>query len=254
MPSRHFPSAVELVRQYRGQDVVDESGLPRAGDARDSHETAEGERHRHIPQVVLTGRMDGQRAARGRLPPDVGHRYLAAARQVRPGDRGLLAEQRLHRTGHDDRAAMLTSPRPDVHHPVGGADRVLVVFDDDQGVTKVAQPDQRLDEATVVPLVQADRRLVQDVEDPDQPRTDLGGEPDPLRLPPGQRAGGTVQGQVVQPDVEQEREPRVDLLEYPAGDRPFPLGELERPQELGAFPDGHSGHLGDRTTAQGHRQ
>ncbi len=128
------------------------------------------------------------------------------------------------------------------------------MLDDDQGVTEVAQPDERLDEASVVPLVQPDRGLVEDVEDADQPRSDLGGESDPLRLPAGQRAGGTVQGQVVEPDVEQEGEPRVDLLEDAAGDRPLPFGEIERAQELGAFPDGHTGYLGDRTTAQGHRQ
>ena len=47
-------------------------------------------------------------------------------------------------------------PRPDVDHPVGGPDRVLVVLDDDQRVAQVAQPEQRLEQPVVVPLVQPD--------------------------------------------------------------------------------------------------
>ncbi len=79
MPARHLPGAVELVREHRGQDVVDQGGLARAGDAGDRDEAAERERHRHVAQVVLAGGVDGQRAPPGRLPPDVGHRDLAAA-------------------------------------------------------------------------------------------------------------------------------------------------------------------------------
>ena len=62
------------------------------------------------------------------------------------------------------------------------------------------------------------RRLVQHVEHADQAGADLGGQPDPLRLAAGQRAGRPVERQVVQADVEQEAEPGVDLLEHPLGD------------------------------------
>ena len=98
------------------------------------------------------------------------------------------------------------------------ADGVLVVLDDDQRVAEVAQPGQRLDQPVVVALVQPDRRLVEDVEHADQAGADLGGQPDALRLAAGQRARRALEGEVVEPDVEQEAEPRVDLLEHPLGD------------------------------------
>ena len=101
-----------------------------------------------------------------------------------------MLEQVLDGAGHDDLAAVLARARADVDDPVGGADGVLVVLDDDQGVAQVAQPDQRLDQPVVVALVQADRRLVEDVEHADEPGADLGGQPDALRLAAGQRAGG----------------------------------------------------------------
>ena len=72
-------------------------------------------------------------------------------------------------------------------------DRVLVVLDDEHGVAEVAQPDQRLDQAAVVALVQTDRRLVEHVQRADQTGADLAGEADALRLAAGQRAGGAGQ-------------------------------------------------------------
>ena len=56
---------------------------------------------------------------------------------------------------------------------VGAADRVLVVLDDDHRVADVAQVDQRLQQALVVALVQADARLIEHIEHADQPGTDL---------------------------------------------------------------------------------
>ena len=56
-------------------------------------------------------------------------------------------------------------------------------------------------------LVQADRRLVQDVADADQAAADLRRQADALRFAAGQRAGLAVQRQVAQPDVEHESEP-----------------------------------------------
>ena len=104
-------------------------------------------------------------------------------------------------------AAVLARPRTDVDDPVGVADRVLVVLDDDQRVAQVAQPDERGDEPVVVPLVKPDRRLVEDVEHAHQRRADLRGQANPLRLAAGERAAGAVERQVVEPDVDEEAEP-----------------------------------------------
>ena len=82
---------------------------------------------------------------------------------------------------------MLAGAGTHVDHEVGRADRLLVVLDDDHGVAEVAQPLERRDEPRVVALVQADGRLVEDVEHAHQSGADLRGEPDALRLAAGQR-------------------------------------------------------------------
>jgi hypothetical protein len=66
--------------------------------------------------------------------------------------------------------------------------------------------------------MQADRRLVEHVEHAGQAGADLRGEADALALAAGERAGGTRQGQVVEPDVDEEFQPLADLLEDAPGD------------------------------------
>ena len=138
-----------------------------------------------------------------------------------------MVEQVLDGAGDDDLAAVLSRARADVDGPVGVPDGVLVVLDDDQGVAEVAEPDQRLDQPVVVALVQADGRLVEDVQHADQTGADLGGQPDPLRLAAGQRAGRPVEREVVETDVEQEPQPLVDLLDHALGDLALARGQVE---------------------------
>ena len=142
-------------------------------------------------------------------------------------DRGS-AEDRLEPAVGDDLAAVLPRPGPDVDHPVGRADRLLVVLDDEDGVAEVAQPGERRDQLGVVALVQADRRLVEDVQDAHERRPDLGREADALGLAAGQRLARPVDRQVVEPDVDEEAEARADLLEDLVGDRPLALGDAAR--------------------------
>ena len=143
-------------------------------------------------------------------------RSCACRARYWPGDRSRLGEDVVERAGDDDLAAVLTRARTDVDDVVGDADGLLVVLDHDHGVAEVAQADERVDEALVVALVQPDRRLVEDVEDADQAAADLRRQPDPLRLSPGERRRRPVEAQVVEPDIEQEPKPLVDLLEHRA--------------------------------------
>ncbi len=156
--------------------------------------------------------------------------------------------------GDDDLSPVLAGPRADVDDPVRRLDGVLVVLDDDQGVAEVAQPDEGLDEPVVVPLVQPDRGLVEDIEHADEARPDLGGEPDPLGLSAGERRGRSVEAEVVEADVEQEPQPLVDLLEHALRDLRLTGRQLEVAQEVGALADRQGGDRGDGLAAEGHGQ
>ena len=64
----------------------------------------------------------------------------------------------------------------------------------------------------VVPLVQADGGLVQNVQHAHQRGADLGGQADALALPAGQGARGPGQGEVLQPHALQKAQPGLNLL------------------------------------------
>ena len=104
--------------------------------------------------------------------------------------------------------------RPHLDDVIGGANRVLVVLDDDDGVADVAQALERRDHLDVVLRVQADARLVEHVEHAHQARADLRRQPDALRLAARQRARAAVEVEVVEADAEQQLQPAADLRQH----------------------------------------
>src|SRR5690606_40712931 len=125
--------AVEYLGGHGVEDVVDERGLPRAGDAGDGGEHPEREGDVLAREVVRARRDDLQhpvlvdRAALGRD----GDRELSG--EIAAGEAVRVRLQPLDRAGVDDAPAVRAGERADVHDPVGGAEGVRVVLDDDGG-------------------------------------------------------------------------------------------------------------------------
>ena len=63
-----------------------------------------------------------------------------------------------------DPATVLPSPRSDIDDPVGGANGVFIMLNDDERVTEVPKLDERLNQPPVIALVEPDARLVEHVE------------------------------------------------------------------------------------------
>ena len=103
----------------------------------------------------------------------VAERDLAAAGEVIGGQAVLAGEQVGERAGADHFAAVDAGAGAHVDDMVGGADRFLVMLDDQHGVAEAAEALERFEQAVVVLLVEADRRLVEDVEDARQAGADL---------------------------------------------------------------------------------
>ena len=80
-----------------------------------------------------------------------------------------------------------------VDHVIGGADGVFVVLHHQDGVAQVAQLLQLPQQPFVVARMQADARLVKDVQHADQAAADLPRQADTLRLAARQRRCGAVQ-------------------------------------------------------------
>ena len=213
MGGRAETGAVQVAGDDREQGVVDECRFTGAGDAGDTAEAADGDSRVHGLQVVPHGTQDAQLALGVRSGARLGDLDAQIAGQVAAGERlGVGCDLRSGALG-DHLPAMDPGTGTHVHHQVGGADRLLVVLDHDDGVADVAQVVEGAQQPLVVALVQADGRLVQDVHDADQTGTDLAREANALGLAAGEGVRATLQGQVVQSHVGEETQARRDLLD-----------------------------------------
>ena len=176
----------------------------------------------------------------------------AASRKVRPRDGVGIGRNLLGRALGDDPAARLARARPEVDDPVGRADDGLVMLDDDERVAAVPQAPELPDEPLAVARMESRAGLVKDVEHAREPGADLRGEPDPLRLAPGERVGAPRGREVVEPEVAEAPEARDEPRRHTLRDRPARAFEGEPPDELEELAGGQSAGLGVRAPCDPH--
>ena len=169
MIARLDAHAVEPVRERLVDDLVDERRLARARHSGDADQLADREVHVDAFEVVHARPWTEKAPV---VDPPFGNGNSTRAREELPRDRsGRLLDL-------PGRPCATTRPpcspaRPHVDEMIGGAHHLLVVLHDKDGVADVAEALERVDQPVVVTLVEADRRLVEDVEDADQLRSDL---------------------------------------------------------------------------------
>ena len=223
-------------------DVERERRLARARHAGDHGEPVARQRDVDVLQVVLARVVDEdvparalaqrqlERVARRRLACDRRQRDDAQRRLVLPqrssGVRARFGHDIARGPGADDLPAGLAALGPEVDDPVGGADHVEVVLDDDERVSGGDQPPERPEQLRDVVEVQAGGRLVEEEERP--PGVGRGQAPagsrrspgwqgacrfgemprqlQPLRLAAGERRHRLAEPQVLETDVGERRE------------------------------------------------
>ncbi len=219
---------------------MDERALPRAGDAGDGRHHGQGEPDVDLLEIVLRRLVHGQPSGRASPRRGDGDAFFPAQvlgregirRRQDPGERPL---------GHFESPAFARAG-PEVQDVVGGPDRLLVVLHDDDGIPGVTQALEHGDQAAVVPLMEPDRRFVQDIEDASQPGPDLGGQPDPLGLPARERDRRPAELEVGHPQPVHDLEAVADLLD----DLPGHLVQGRRKGEgRGFLPQAADGQVGE---------
>ena len=102
--------------------------------------------------------------------PGAGHRNRQLAAQVLRRQRARLLHESVERAGEDDAAALFASAEPKVDNVIGDLDHVGVVLDHEHGVALIPKLTKDGDQPKVVARVQADGRLVEDIQRADQRR------------------------------------------------------------------------------------
>ena len=142
----------------------------------------------------------------------------------------------------------------DVHDVVGGAHGVLVVLDDQNGVAEVAQLPKRGQKLVIVALVQADGRLVENIEHAHQARADLRRQTDALAFAAGERRRRARKRQIAQADRLQKAEARPDLAQDLFGNDGHAALERQPVHEIQLVGDGHGAEIHDVHAADRHGQ
>ncbi len=146
--------------------------------------------------------------------------------------------------GGDHLAAAHAGAGAEIDDVVGRPHRVLVVLHHDDGVAHVAQPFEAAQQPVVVARVQADARLIEDVEDADQAAADLARQADALGLAAGKGRGGAVEREIMQADVEQEADAGRAFPSAPPGDGALDRASASFPGAPAPAPA--SGQIADR--------
>ena len=146
-----------------------------------------------------------------------GRLYAPATREV-VGSDALAVAYILEGARSDNLATTTTRQGTDINDIVRSTHHILVVLHNDNRVTRIAQALKARDKAVVIPLVQADAWLIEDVEDIHEFRAYLRSEAYTLCLTTRYGARSTRQRQVAEAHIYQEAYTLAYLLNDVAGD------------------------------------
>src|SRR5579863_4119214 len=107
------------------------------------------------------------------------------------------------------------------------ADRVLVVFNDKDGIAQVAELLERMNQPGVVALVESDGWFVENVQNAAKARADLRGEADALAFAAGKRGRAAIKREIAESHRAKEFQPLLDLAADAIGDKSLARRELE---------------------------
>ena len=183
MPARNDTRTVQIPRQTLVENLIDKRTLPGARNTGHTGQHAKRKLYVDFFQIVLLRTTHLNPAVR--CPPYLWHRDPDPSAQVGTGDGFLTVHQILRRTGCHNMTTVLTGSRSDIHDKVRRTHCILVMLNDNQRVAEIPQTVQRTEQLVIIPLMQSDARLIQNVRHTDQTRANLRRQTNPLRLSAG---------------------------------------------------------------------
>src|SRR5579862_4676911 len=107
------------------------------------------------------------------------------------------------------------------------ADRVLVVFNDKDGIAQVAELLERMNQAGVIALVESDRGFVDNVQKAAKARADLRGEADALAFAARKRGRAAIKREIAESHRAKKFQPLLERAADAVGDESLARRELE---------------------------
>ena len=194
-----------LIQNFIGQGTLSRSRY--SGDT--GHDTKRN-LHINIFQIIFPRSFDGKES--GRSAPFRWYRNLHPATQISTCNRFFAFHDIRCSTGRNDFSTMDAGCRTNIHNVVGRTHGILIMFHDNQRISQILKIHQCMQQLVIVPLMQSNTRLIQNICHADQSGTDLGSQADALRLSSGQGSGRTCQCQIIQTYLLQKAHTGTDFL------------------------------------------
>ncbi len=236
------------------QHPARQTGLARARHPGEHRQAPAREAHVHVAQIVQACAAHFERGGARAGGRTRHQRVTQGLAQVAGGEGVGVAHQLLQIAHGHHGSPQAPGAGADVQDGVGAPDGVLVVLHHHQGAAPRAQLVQRIQQAKVVPRVQADGRLVEHVGHAAQIAAQLRSQPDALRLAAGQGGSRAVQRQVAQPDALQEMQAGNNFRHEVAAQCLFAQLQAQVPEPLQRLVHGQRGQILDRALAPAHGQ
>jgi len=122
-----------------------------------------------------------------------------------------MPEELLKSSTSDQLTPVNARTGPEINNIVCAAHRFLIVLHHDQRVASGLQDVQGCQQLLIIPRVETDGRLVENIEHAAEVRAELGGKPDALGFPAGQGSDATAELQIAEPDFREKLKPLPDL-------------------------------------------
>ena len=184
------PGVIQLAQEGLVQHLIDQAGLTGTGHARNAGKGSQRNFHIHVLQIIFLRAEDLQALAVA-LPALARNRNLLGTGKVLACNGLGIVQNVFQGTGFHDLATVAACTGTNVHDEVRSTHGILVMFHHDEGVAQISQMLQGTQQFVIIPLVQADGRLVQNIQHTHEGRTDLGGQTDSLALAAGKGSGRT---------------------------------------------------------------
>ena len=199
---RIFQGAIEMLAENRLQGRINQRRLSATRHAGHTNQRPQREGDIHILQVIPACPFYGDK-----LPVSFASffrdRDLHLSVQISRSQR-IRFQHLLRSSGIDHFTAQTAGLRSHIDHIIRIEHHILVMLHHDDGVPRIAQLLQRIDQPDIIPLVQPDTRLVEDIQDIHQLTADLRSQTDTLALATRQGCRSTVQGQIIQSHIQQK--------------------------------------------------
>ena len=141
------------------------------------------------------------------------HRDHLLSRQILPRDGFRYLHDLLRSALGNDLTAVGARTGADIHDMVRSQHGILVMLHHDQRITQIPQVLQGIQQLIVVPLMQTDAGLIQNIAYPHQTGADLRRQADSLCFAAGKACRCPGQREIIQSHVHQEAHSGADLLQ-----------------------------------------